>query len=170
MIRTIALVVLGTVGLIPCSAIAHSWGTSYEAEDNGYALDIGYSSPAPEAGESVIFDFEILQGSERFRDFTDVWVRIEGERGTVLATGVHNADFGGARLSYVFPEPGEYTVHVRYQNNDDAIADTEFPISVVGEVGSAPSSAGGFSSSNLISIAIGLLLGFVITSLIRGKR
>lgn len=164
--------VIGVFALVvfPLVTHAHSWGTSHEAEDNGYSIDIGYSAPAPEAGESVIFDFEMLKSGERYRDFTDVWVRIESEHGTVLATGIHNADFGGARLSYVFPEPGDYTVSARYQRSDDAVASTKFPISVIGEVRTQPSGTGGFGSSNLISVAAGLLLGFVITSLIRGKR
>lgn len=166
-----ALFCLLFVTLVPLSTFAHSWGTSHMDEDNGYTMDIGYSAPAPEAGESVIFDFEILKDNERYRGFTDVWIRIEGENGTVLATGVHNAEFGGARLSYVFPGPGEYVVNVRYQKDDEAVASTEFSLTVVGDAGPVGGSGGGaFSSSNLIGIAIGLVLGFVVTSLIQGKR
>ncbi|XKT74456.1 MAG: hypothetical protein ACJKTH_03815 [Patescibacteria group bacterium UBA2163] len=157
--------------LAPGVVGAHSWGTSHEDEVNGYALDIGYSSPAPEVGEAVIFDFEILRNQERFHDFSDVWVRIEGERGTTLATGVHNAEFGGSRLSYVFPYAGEYTVSARYQNEDEAIASTEFTLTVVGGAVANTNSGGGFfSSSNLIGIAVGLVIGFVVTSLVYGRR
>lgn len=155
--------------LFPFSVFAHAWGTSHEAEDSGFMIDIGYSTPAPDADESVIFDFEILKNEERFREFTDVWVRIEGPNGTVFATGIHNAGFGGARLSYVFPASGEYTVHARYQQDDEPLASTSFPITVLGGSGSTAQQSG-FSSSQLLGVALGLVLGFVITSLIQGRR
>lgn len=159
-------VVLVGVG-VPFFTFAHSWGTSYTVEDNGYELDIGYSTPAPEAFESVIFDFEILKDQERFRDFSDVWVRIEGQNGTVFASGIHNAEFGGARMSYVFPDPGDYTIKARYQKEDDSIATAEFPITVVGS-----SSGGGAknSSSGMLWAVLGLVIGFILSSAVLKKR
>lgn len=164
------LAVLFVALTFPVSVFAHSWGTSYAAEDNGYSIDVGYSSPAPSVGESVIFDFEILKNGERFRDFSDVWVRIENNKATTLATGIHNADFGGSRLSYIFPTSGEYTVNVRFQNDDQSIAVASFPITVVGDVSSSGASNNTFNSSSLVGVAVGLVLGFVVTSLLQGKR
>lgn len=158
-------VLLWTVGVFfaPYIVLAHSWGTSFETEDNGYSIDIGYSTPAPEVGESVIFDFEILKGGERFRDFSDVWVRVEGEHGTVLATGVHNADFGGARMSYVFPGRGEYQISARYEKGVEAVAEAEFPISVV-----AASTSG--EPSPLWWALGGIVLGLGGAVFLKGRR
>ena len=164
MIRFFVATTVLFLSLSPLSVYAHSWGTSYETQDNGYSIDVGYSSPAPSIGESVIFDFEILRDGNRFRDFTDVWVRIENEKSTVLATGIHNADFGGARLSYTFPTSGEHTINVRYQNNDNSVASASFPITVVGSDSSVGSNDG-LGPSHLIGVAIGLIIGFVVTSL-----
>jgi len=124
--------------LAPLSAQAHAFGVSHETTVDGIHIDIGYSSAAPTVGESVIFDFNLPAGEEDER-YTDVWVRVEAENGSAkLATAVHNATFGGPRMSYAFPEPGVYTLFARYENEGTALAKTEWQITVL------PSSSGGF--------------------------
>ncbi|MBY0539742.1 hypothetical protein K2P56_04955 [Patescibacteria group bacterium] len=122
--------------LMPLSAVAHGAGAYYEATVGEYIADVGFSSPAPQVNESVIFDFQLrginttlISGSDT--EYTDVWVRIESEEKTLLATGIYNAEFGGPRLSYVFPKEGEYTIFVRYENESGALAELSFPMTVV---------------------------------------
>lgn len=125
------------VTLAPLLAQAHAFGVSHETTVDGIHIDIGYSSAAPTVGESVIFDFNLPAGEEDER-YTDVWVRVEAENGSAkLATAVHNATFGGPRMSYAFPAAGTYTVFARYENEGTALAKTEWQITVL------PSSSGG---------------------------
>ncbi len=120
----------------PIAVGAHGAGAFFETEVGNYILDIGFSSPAPQTDESVIFDFQLrnsgttlISGSDAA--YTDVWVRIEGENGTVFASGIHNAEFGGPRMSYVFPKEGTYTISARYEHGNDTLAETSFPMTVV---------------------------------------
>lgn len=116
---------------VPLDVSAHALGASYEATVDGYFIDIGFSSPAPEVGESVIFDFNFPATQEPIPPYTDVWVRVEKERRVMLASALHNAHFGGPRMSYVFPEAGTYTIYVRYQNAEETFVETEFTMPVV---------------------------------------
>lgn len=117
----------------PLLAGAHAFGVSHEATTpEGVHVDIGYSAAAPMVGESVIFDFN-LPADEADEEYTDIWVRIEKEGSVKLATAIYNAEFGGPRMSYVFPEAGDYLVSVRYENGGDAVAKSEWTIPVVPE-------------------------------------
>lgn len=125
-----ALLALGVL-TFPMVASAHALGASYEATVDGYQIDIGYSSPAPEEGESVIFDFNFPAAQDPEPPYTDVWVRIESEQAVVFASALHNAEFGGPRMSYVFPKAGAYTVYARYQNAETSFVEVTFPMTVV---------------------------------------
>lgn len=139
--------------LLPLSVSAHAFGFSHEATVNGYQIDIGYSTAAPTPEESVIFDFNLPLVHEEV-DYSDVWVRITSEEGSVVfASGIYNSTFGGPRLSYVFPDTGTYTIHARYENGSDILLETSFPITVV------PSSSGSFPMPNIPGVVVGALLG-----------
>ena len=149
---------------IPLTVSAHGAGAFYETTVGQFIADIGFSSPAPESGESVIFDFqlrgintELISGSDTA--FTDVWVRIESEDKTHLATGIYNADFGGPRLSYVFPKEGEYTIFARYENDSETLAEVSFPMTVVPDSGSQKDA--GVLLYALCGL-VGVICGFVL--------
>jgi hypothetical protein len=124
------LAVLALV-LIPVSVLAHNTGLSIEKTVGEYLVDVGYSGQ-PQAGEAVSFDFDLKKQSTD-ADFGDVWVRItDPAGGTVLATGVNHAAYGGARLLYTFDRPGTYQMDVRYESGDTVFAEASFPLVVAG--------------------------------------
>jgi hypothetical protein len=168
-IKNLALSVSLLLFCVPLSVCAHGAGAFFETTVGNFIVDIGFSSPAPEVGESVVFDFQIRKvgtsltsGSDT--DFSDVWVRIESEEKTLLATGLYNAEFGGPRLSYVFPKEGEYTIYARYENGSESLAETSFPMTVV------PNS-NGQGSHGLLQNALyggaGLIVGLLLAVLSR---
>lgn len=109
---------------------AHTSGTSFESVIDGYLVDIGYSIKEPTTDDVVSFDFQ-LQKDDTTATFSDVWVKIEDERRTVVfAGGIHNAQYGGARMSYRFPEAGSYMITVRYEAGDVRLADVAVPMTV----------------------------------------
>lgn len=150
----------------PGLAAAHGDGTSFETTVDGYAVDIGYSSPVPQAGEFVSFDFALQhEASGKDVDFDDVWVKITNEEGTVVfASGIYNAPFGGARMSYTFPSEGRYTVSARFEGTDGSITEVEFPFSV----SSAENNDTPFQNTLLI-FALGAVLGATIVFFLRKK-
>jgi hypothetical protein len=92
---------------------------------------VGYSNPAPQTGEAVLFDFRLTKAGE-VAPFTDAWVKItDANQAVVFASGIHNNSFGGSRMSYVFPGAGTYTVDVRYETDTDPIAESSFPLTIV---------------------------------------
>lgn len=129
--RILFLAVLG-VGLLTAQSVhAHINGVSYEKEKDGYILDAGYGAPAPIEGESIIFDFRLKKDGKDV-SFTDTWVKITTENNAVVfATGIYNAEFGGPRMSYVFPKAGNYTVSFRFENKGEPIVEDSFPITVL---------------------------------------
>ncbi|MBY0111049.1 hypothetical protein K2Y00_03570 [Patescibacteria group bacterium] len=160
--RSIVLLLL----VFPLSVSAHAFGFSHETTVNGYQVDIGYSTAAPTPNESVIFDFN-LPAVHAEVPYSDVWVRVTKEDGTVvLATGLYNARFGGPRLSYMFPEDGRYTISVRYEQESEVLLETEFPITVV------PASSGSIPyTEHIPGLVVGLLLSVgVLTWWQRGKK
>lgn len=127
----LALVVL----LFPGIALAHGDTPFLEEVVNGHLVDIGYTSGTPSSGEAVLFDFSLLEPTSRERiPFSYVWVKVQNAEDTVvLATGIHNARFGGPRLSYVFPAEGKYTVSARYEDEEGTLAEVSLPFTVRGE-------------------------------------
>ena len=152
---------------VPVFVSAHEAGVSYQTEMKGYTVDIGYSSAAPQVGESVIFDFRLRDKNGNDVPFTDVWARVESKGATVFATGVYNGKFGGSRLAYVFPGEGAYTVSARFENDASVIVEGSFPITVV------PSAQGSTSTGHGQEYLFGfggIILGFVLGFFLNGKR
>lgn len=144
------------VFVVPLYAFAHGDEASFEKTVGEYLVDIGYSVPTPSEGESVLFDFKLQKAdTEESVPFDDVWVKIESDdsKAVVLATGIHNAEFGGPRLSYVFPHEGTYTISARYENKDGSITEASLPMTVTGAQKHTSTSA------NIVWGIIGLLLG-----------
>jgi hypothetical protein len=123
---------------LPFSAFAHGAGAFYETVVGSYKIDVGFSTPAPILGESVIFDFQLRNADSELNsgtdvEFEDAWVKIQSDENdkVVFASGIHNAEFGGPRMSYVFPKTGSYTISVRYEDANGTLAEASFPMTVV---------------------------------------
>lgn len=111
-------------------AAAHDNGSSYEAVVEGYTVDVGYSTETPTTDDVVAFGFQ-LQKEGTDVSFSDAWVKIEdAHKAVVFAGGIHNAQYGGARMSYRFPEAGNYTMSVRYEAGDVRLAEAVIPMTV----------------------------------------
>ncbi len=155
-----ALVATLTLSIAPLITFAHGDTLSFETEVDGYLVDIGYSSETPSEEEVVLFDFALTSvSSEDEAAFSDVWVKIEDESGAIVfASGIHNAEFGGPRMSYKFPEDGTYTVSARYENESEAIVEVSFPLTVSsvadGGVGNYGFGIGGFLLGALLALTV----------------
>jgi len=127
----VALSIIITILFVGATIVrAHGSGASFEKQVENMLVDIGYSVEEFSTDSSVVFDFGLKDANEAAVEFTDVWVRIVKDTSTVFATGVHNARLGGAIMTYVFPESGDYELSVRYQNDGENISETTFPIVV----------------------------------------
>lgn len=151
--------------LFPKSVLMHGAGASFEKEINNYIVDIGYDPEKPEVGESVKFDFDLLNKiSGSAVSFSSVWVRIEKEGNTVFATGIHSPKFGKTGLLYSFPEGGLYDISTRFENNGEKITETSFPISIENSFEDKS-----FPVMPLVWGALGLVIGVFFGKLIKNK-
>lgn len=135
-VNFLAIYIMGislcSFSLFVSTVLAHGDGASFEKEVGNYSIDIGYDPENPEAGEPARFDFKLFdKSSGAVVAFSDVWVRIEKEKNTVFATGIHNPEFGKAGLLYSFPEAGTYTIFARFENGDKTIVETSFDLDVI---------------------------------------
>lgn len=158
------------IALLPFQAWAHTTGVFFQTTVKDYIVDVGYSTAAPTEGEATLFDFQLRHAASSLAngsdvDFSDVWVRIDNaSNAVVFASGIHNAEFGGSRMSYVFPKPGKYLISMRYEKNATTIVESSFPIEVLPGKASGPG-----LPDRYVFAAIGLVAGVLVSLLIRRK-
>lgn len=126
------IVIVTAFATIPLFVSAHATGVSFEKEVGNYLVDIGYDVPQPVAGDRLVFDFNLSAREDtRPIEFDYVWVRIEREKKTLVATAVSRAEFGPTSLLYVLPDTaGDLSVSARYQLGNDALAEVAFVIPI----------------------------------------
>jgi hypothetical protein len=109
-------------------------GASLERTVGEYWIDIGYDPVQPRGGDRMVFDFNLADAAATSTrvQFDYVWVRLQNENQTLLASGIHRAEIGPTSLLYSLPRnaKGELTMHVRYQRGNDALAEADFIIPV----------------------------------------
>lgn len=156
-----AVLIIAALLAFAVPANAHVNGVSYEKEKDGYIIDAGYGAPAPSVDESLLLDFR-LRKDGKDAVFSDVWIKITYETGAVVfASGIHNAEFGGPRMSYVFPKAGKYEVSMRFENGSESIVEDSFPITVL------PSNEGsivlwGIDITPYLYLLAGLIVGILL--------
>jgi hypothetical protein len=150
----IPVIALAMVLSLPFFVFGHGDGESLEKEVDGYLIDIGYNTTEFIVGSSVVFEFDISKEEESV-DFDDVWVRISEGNKTVFASGIYNAEFGGARMTYSFPSEGAYEFSVRFQDGSESITEAVFPIEVL------PNSDEEDSQNWVLTALLGALVGAV---------
>lgn len=158
------LVCITAFAVAPLSLHAHESGASFEQKAGGYTVDVGYDAERFVAGERVVFDLELLDGSGAPVRYERAWVRIqEGER-VVLATGIAEAPVGKTTLLYRFSDaaPSEGSISVRFEGKNAPLAEASFPFSIEKNPSAPPSTplvAGVTALSALIfGVAAGRLL------------
>lgn len=150
------LVGLLVLFFLPMMALGHGTGGSFEQKVGDYTVDVGYEPAAPQAGERLLLDFKLNSAADDTPiDFSDVWVRIEHDKDTLLATGVARTYLGPSTLLYVLPESiDSATISVRYEKGDKTLAESSFPLKILPADGSE-----NMPDSKIIFGLAGLFLG-----------
>lgn len=108
-------------------ASSHGSGSSFELVKDAKKIDVGYEPANLTALEPTRFDFQLLDDATDVAvPFSDVWVRFEQDKKTVFASGVHASTLGKTAMTFTFPESGEYTLSVRFQQQGETVADALF--------------------------------------------
>lgn len=172
-----------TYAVSPETARAHGGpGLNFTSTTTqGYIVDVDYSDTSIEAGRIGRFDFRLFSDRtwETAIKYTDIWVRIVEKDGskagkTLFAGPISEQEFGGDGFSYVFPEGGTYTLHLRYNDArkgdfGETVGEAEFELNVL-----RSSDENSFTFG--IEFWIGLLAGLfgaaiaILPLLVRGKK
>lgn len=131
--RMAVLISALAVVFLPFAAYAHSFGSFYEETVGPYLVDIGYDPPAPPGGSRLLFDFSLYADSERTAsvEFSSIWVRLEHNGELLLAGPIGRMLLGPTTLVVRMPqEEGELTVHARFEQESNVLAEVSFPITI----------------------------------------
>lgn len=126
------LVITAYLLLSPEVLFAHNSGASLEKSVPPYIVDIGYDPVSPVAGDRLLFDFTLVDTASTSIPFDYVWVRIEKDKRTILATGISKAEYGPTSLLFAIPDDlsGELKLFARYQRDDEALAEADFAMTI----------------------------------------
>jgi hypothetical protein len=147
----------------------------------GYIVDIDVPDGYLQAKSFTRINFALFKDAARTKsaNYTDMWVRIEkkenGKRGQTLFAGpIAKTEFGGQGFGYYFPDGGEYTLSIRYNDatkdsyDGETVAEAEFPFTVLR---STDENKFSFGMEFWIGLGAGvfLVLVLLIPFLMRGK-
>lgn len=146
---------------------AHEEGSSFEAVEGEYLLDLGYSGELL-SGEPVVFDFNLRKEIGRVEvPFESVWVRLGSEKGVALSTRLHGSDKDKTILNYKFLESGDYTLLVRFVDKEKILAEHSF----IFKVKEREASKRPIPVSLLVTVLMAFLFGALVSYLFsRGRQ
>lgn len=156
--------------LLPIFSQAHGLGQTISKEVGEYLIDVDYDAFIIQAGEVVRFDFSLWDRERtEFKDVTSIWLRISPENsfGSVFASSLSVPEFGLPGITYVFPRAGNYELSLRFHYKDDTLAEATLPIAVQK---SPNESEGGLSRSQILAGVVGIILGFLLATILRKKK
>jgi len=143
--------------VVPSIALSHGTGASFEQEVGEFRIDVGYEPAELRAGDKLVLDFDVLGAGGSSVPFDSVWVRLEREDRTLLATGVARPRIGPTTLLLTLPEePGEAVLSTRFERAGETLAEASFPFVVHAGEGEADS-----LPAWLLPSLVALLAGFV---------
>lgn len=125
------VLILGVL-CMPLLADAHGTGPSFEQTVGEYIVDVGYEPEALSGGDTLLLNLGLLHAADRTSaDFSSVWVRLKSGDRVLLATGVHASAEGPTTALIEVPKNiSSLTVLLRYENDDESLAETSFDMAV----------------------------------------
>ena len=116
---------------------ANGFGVTLDKQVGDYIANVDYDAIAGiYAGDPVQFAFQLFnKDRSRQLDFTDVWVSITPVKTgafsqPVFDGGLVGSTFPPSGMMFVFPNSGSYTLNLRYEKGEKAIAEVSFPLDV----------------------------------------
>jgi hypothetical protein len=147
--------------LIANAVFSHEEGSSFEARENGYLVDIGYNEP--EAGDSLELDFSLKDESGKDALYEYIWVQIAKDETTIFSGPLGSSEFGRENLSLRIFERGVYEIEAKYSQGTKVLALAKFPVEIKGE---APKDLG----ISLYAAAPAFLAGAVLAYIFLRKK
>jgi hypothetical protein len=163
----LALAILaGMIGL-PLVAGAHGTGLFFEAAVGNFEMDIDFDTQEPMADQEVFIGFSLFTPPDspdwEFASYTDLQLIFIRNGVTVYDKQLPPSDFRGRRfLNYTFPQDGDYTMTVRFLENEELLAEKSFPVTVKADPDA-------ISTLNYIVAGIGIAV-FIGGSVVYGCR
>lgn len=166
----VALIFAGFAYATPSVTYAHGGAslTFSATTTEGYIVDIDVPDGYLQAQSFTRIDFALFKDAARTKsvDYTDMWVRIakkeDGKRGPTLFAGpIAKTEFGSQGFAYYFPDGGEYTLSIRYNDASkgtlgETVTEAEIPFTVLRSIDENKFSFG-------MEFWIGIMIGLFVT-------
>ena len=162
---------------------AHGLGTTLGKTVGDYIVDVDYDAIAGiYAGDPVQFTFQLFNKDRSQQlDFNDVRVSItpvkQGETLSlpVFDGGIVGSTFPPSGMTFVFPNAGSYTLNLRYEKGEKAIAEASFPLDVQSGSQSTGGEGGFFRITNdflkgVITVVLILMLIVIGRTIFRKRK
>ena len=156
--------------LVVLTAFAHGGGLLFEKTIGNYRTDIDYSSDVITTGRPGRFNFNIIETTtENFAVFTSVFVNIQQPNGEILFSGfLAKPEFGLPGITVDFPEPGDYKLTARFNNGNESLIETDFPLRV--EQGNETGKSWLKENFKLVYASLGALIAGFLAGRIRKTK
>jgi hypothetical protein len=149
---------------LPLGAAAHLTGQTFEKSvGDTYLIDVGCDSLEFVAGQENFCDFSLIENPTSinwgFANFDEVWVKIspDSSGGEPFLKDMKLDTPIPAYMSYAFPSGGKYTLAVRFLQRGNVLAETTFPLTVLGSTERTNRSTGAILGIAIV-VGCGLLL------------
>ena len=134
----ISFFIVALVFLFVQHAQANGFGVTLDQQVGDYVVNVDYDAIAGiYSGDAVQFAFQLFNKDRSQQlDFGDVWVSITPEKkGQIFSQpvfdgGLVGSTFPPSGMMFVFPFAGSYTLNLRYEKDNKAIAEASFPLDV----------------------------------------
>lgn len=172
----IALVCTGFVYATPAVTYAHGGAslTFSTTTTEGYIADVDVPDGYLQAKSFTRINFALFKDAERTKsaNYTDIWVRVikkengqNGQKGQTLFAGpIANMEVGSQGFAFDFPEGGDYTLSIRYNDatkneyGGETVAEAEFPLTVLR---STDENTFSFGTEFWVGLGAGLFLALI---------
>lgn len=164
------------------STKANGFGMTLDKPVGDYIVNVDYDAVTGiYAGDPVQFAFQLFDKDRSKQiEFGDVWVSVTlAAKGGMFAQpvfdgGIVGSSFPPSGMTFVFPASGSYTLNLRYEKNDKAIAEASFPLEVQAGSQSTGGTGGFFRITNDFlkgaTAAMLVVVLFVVGRAVLGKR
>ncbi len=131
----LALAIFAGMMLLPVVVEAHGTGLFFAATVGNYEMDIDFDMLEPIAGEEVFIGFSLFTPPNtpdwEFASYTDAQVIFSRNGVTEYDKRLPPSDFKGRRfLNYTFQRSGDYTMTIRFFDNEKLLAEQSFSVTV----------------------------------------
>lgn len=152
---------------VPTNVFAHGNYELLTRDVGNYTVESTYDPLDSSLGLSSPITFYLKDKSTNTdATYQTIWVKITQGYTTVFSAPITKPDIGPTSMMFRFPKEGDYELNLRFQNEDEFIAEASFPLKIVSfETQDKSSKTFPIAAAALASLIVGISIGFFVPRL-----